>query len=102
MLSHCYVSLISVFYLSQSILTFGENINALFHALHISAQIPFLDIFLPLGISFYTLSAISYVTDVAREYAKQKRIIFAFSCFWFFSWLLQRDQFLVMDSLEKS
>ena len=45
---------------------FGENINALFHALHISAQIPFLDIFLPLGISFYTLSAISYVTDVAR------------------------------------
>ena len=38
---------------------FGENINALFHALHISAQIPFLDIFLPLGISFYTLSAIS-------------------------------------------
>ena len=45
---------------------FGENINALFHALHISAQIPFLDIFLPLGISFYTLSAISYITDVAR------------------------------------
>ena len=31
---------------------FGENINALFHALHISTQIPFLDIFLPLGISF--------------------------------------------------
>ena len=41
---------------------FGENINTLFHALHISAQIPFLDIFLPLGISFYTLSAISYIT----------------------------------------
>lgn len=34
---------------------FGENINALFHALHISAQIPFLDIFLPLGISFLYL-----------------------------------------------
>lgn len=60
---------------------FGENINTLFHALHISAQIPFLDIFLPLGISFYTLSAISYIQMLPGEYAKQKRIIFAFSCF---------------------
>lgn len=52
---------------------FGENINALFNALHIPAQIPFLNIFLPLGISFYTLSAISYVTDVARGVCKVER-----------------------------
>lgn len=45
---------------------FGENINRLFHAINLPAQIPVLSIFLPLGISFYTLSAVSYVTDVAR------------------------------------
>ena len=52
---------------------FGENINTLFNALHISTRIPFLDIFLPLGISFYTLSAISYVTDVARGVCKAEK-----------------------------
>ena len=63
---------------------FGENINALFHALHISAQIPFLDIFLPLGISFYTLSAISYVTDVARGVCKAEKNYFRLLLFLIF------------------
>ena len=66
---------------------FGENINALFNALHIPAQIPFLNIFLPLGISFYTLSAISYVTDVARGVCKVERnylrlLLFLIFYFW--------------------
>ena len=63
---------------------FGENINALFHALHISTQIPFLDIFLPLGISFYTLSAISYVTDVARGVCKAEKNYFRLLLFLIF------------------
>ena len=63
---------------------FGENINTLFHALHISAQIPFLDIFLPLGISFYTLSAISYVTDVARGVCKAEKNYFRLLLFLIF------------------
>lgn len=63
---------------------FGENINALFHALHISAQIPFLDIFLPLGISFYTLSAISYITDVARGVCKAEKNYFRLLLFLIF------------------
>lgn len=44
----------------------GENLNHLFSQFNLSAQIPVLHLLLPLGISFYTLSAVSYVTDVAR------------------------------------
>ena len=40
---------------------FIENINALF-----SSQLPFLELILPLGISFYTFQQISYLVDVYR------------------------------------
>ncbi len=44
---------------------FADVLNiTLFH--HIHKSLPFLKLFLPLGISFYTLQAISYVIDVYR------------------------------------
>ena len=48
-----------------------ENFNALFHA-HIS----FLDVVMPIGISFYTFQALSYVVDVYRGEVKAQRDIY--------------------------
>ena len=47
-----------------------KNINFAFNA-----DIPFLDVIMPIGISFYTFQALSYVIDVYRgDVAVQKRI----------------------------
>ncbi len=42
------------------------NLNSLFNVLKISVEIPFKEIILPLGISYYTLQSISYIVDVYR------------------------------------
>ncbi len=44
----------------------GENINSLFHILHINIELPIAKFILPIGISYYTLQAISYIVDVYR------------------------------------
>lgn len=45
---------------------FGENVNVLFSSVGIKWTIPHMNLLLPLGISFYTLQAISYMVDVYR------------------------------------
>lgn len=40
--------------------------NSLFNILHINVRIPIANFILPLGISYYTLQAISYIVDVYR------------------------------------
>lgn len=45
---------------------FGVNLNHLFSAVGVKASVPRLHLLLPLGISFYTLQAISYMTDIHR------------------------------------
>jgi D-alanyl-lipoteichoic acid acyltransferase DltB (MBOAT superfamily) len=42
------------------------NVNDLFHILHIKWEISFLDLLLPVGISFYTFQAIGYTIDVYK------------------------------------
>lgn len=42
------------------------NLNSLFSLLNFQIEIPFREIILPLGISYYTLQATSYVIDVYR------------------------------------
>lgn len=45
---------------------FGDNINSLLSFAGTQTAIPYLNLLLPLGISFYTLQAIAYMTDVYR------------------------------------
>ena len=53
---------------------FGENLNMLLHWIGVNGEIvPRLELLLPLGISFYTLQAISYMTDVYRGKTKADR-----------------------------
>lgn len=53
----------------------GENLNSLLAGLKLQGQIPKFDFILPLGISYYTLQAISYVIDVYRgKYKPDKNI----------------------------
>lgn len=45
----------------------GININNLFKVLHVGYQITIPKIIMPIGISFYTLQAISYIVDVYNK-----------------------------------
>lgn len=51
----------------------GTNLNLLFTGLHLPLDIPLLHLVMPLGISFYTLSAISYLVDVSRGGCRAQR-----------------------------
>lgn len=53
----------------------GEGINSLFKILHIEFNIPLKEFILPLGISYYTLQAISYIVDVYRGKIKADKNI---------------------------
>ena len=52
---------------------FGENLNKLFSSVGTGWVVPHLDLLLPLGISFYTLQAISYMVDIYRGKVKADR-----------------------------
>ena len=45
---------------------FSANVNALGNSLNLGIQLPALKLVMPLGISFYTMSAVGYVIDVYR------------------------------------
>ena len=45
----------------------GGNINALFNSMHLSFKLTIPKFIMPIGISFYTLQAVSYLFDVYHE-----------------------------------
>ena len=51
----------------------GEGLNSLLTLFGSSAQVPHLNLVMPLGISYYTLQSISYVVDVYRGRVKADR-----------------------------
>lgn len=67
----------------------NENISALFSLIHIHNPIPFLNIILPLGLSFHTFQAIGYLVDVKNGKIKAEKNLGHFSLFvLFFSQLV--------------
>ena len=56
-----------------------DNIRSLFEMIHIELNIPEVDILLPVGISFFTFQALSYLMDVYRDeiYAEKNFLRYA-------------------------
>lgn len=52
-----------------------ENIKSLFEALNLPIEIKIIKFMVPIGISFYTLQALSYILDVYKEKIKADRNI---------------------------
>ena len=55
---------------------FTINANALMNMLHINYKIPFFKLLSPIGISFYTLTALSYLIDVYNNKIEAEKNIF--------------------------
>ena len=64
---------VAVLFAVKYLAPFLEFLNSIFSAVKIDWQIPGLKILMPLGISYYTLQALSYVIDVYWEKYKAER-----------------------------
>lgn len=60
---------------------FIENINALFAVFRIEREITYVDILLPLGISFYTFQAVGYLLDVYWKRCEVQKSFVRFTLF---------------------
>lgn len=60
---------------------FIENFTATLHALGIESAIPFVNVLLPVGISFYTFHGISYVLDIYYKRIEPTRDFVAYALF---------------------
>lgn len=58
-----------------------DQFNFLGTAINISNQIPFLDLALPIGISFYTFQTISYTVDIYRKKLEPSKSLKEFALF---------------------
>jgi alginate O-acetyltransferase complex protein AlgI len=60
---------------------FTENLNLLFEELGASTRLPYWQIILPFGISFYTFETISYTMDVYRGHMKAEKQFITYGLF---------------------
>ncbi|MBR5597712.1 MAG: MBOAT family protein [Lachnospiraceae bacterium] len=58
-----------------------DNLRDFFHLLHIELNIPEVDILLPVGISFFTFQALSYLMDVYRDDIYAEKNFFRYALF---------------------
>ncbi len=71
--------LILIFFKYENFLS--QNLNALFTAMGLSLRVPYLDVLLPVGISFFTFQALSYTMDVYRKDIDVERNVFRYALF---------------------
>jgi alginate O-acetyltransferase complex protein AlgI len=60
---------------------FSENLAVVFNALHLSIDLPTLNLVAPLGISFWTLKSISYTIDIYRKRQEPARSLVDYALF---------------------
>lgn len=60
---------------------FSENLNSILKNLNLGIKIPFLNVLLPVGISFYTFQALSYTVDVYRGDVKPEKHLGKYALF---------------------
>ena len=58
-----------------------ETLKQLFALIHIELHVPFFDVLLPVGISFYIFQALGYTMDVYREKISAERNFFQYALF---------------------
>ena len=63
------------------LLFFTTNLNGLFESLGTITRLPYWDIILPFGISFYTFETISYTMDVYRGHIKAEKKFITYGLF---------------------
>jgi D-alanyl-lipoteichoic acid acyltransferase DltB (MBOAT superfamily) len=56
-------------------------INGLMTAMHIKMHVPFLDLLLPVGISFYIFQAVGYIIDIYKGKIKAEKNFFTYALF---------------------
>ena len=57
------------------------NLNEILSVINVTAQIKSFDLLLPVGISFYTFQALSYIMDVYRDDIKVEKNVFKYALF---------------------
>lgn len=60
---------------------FNDNLNALFHAVGTGFQVPYLNILLPLGLSFHVFQSMSYTIEVYRKRVPAEKNFFIFALY---------------------
>ena len=60
---------------------FVESLNAILPKLSVSAEIPYLNLLIPLGLSFYTFQSLGYIVDVYRGKYPADRNLARFALF---------------------
>ncbi len=60
---------------------FSTSITRIFYYFHISVNMPSFDFMLPVGISFYTFQALSYIIDVYRKDVKVEKSLAKYALF---------------------
>lgn len=59
----------------------SENINSLFSLFKFDFEIPFVNLIIPLGLSFYTFQSLGYVIDIGRGKYKPQRNLAKYALF---------------------
>jgi len=72
---------LSVLFFYKYFMFFNSTGKALFELLHLQYPVPYMEILLPVGISFYTFQSMSYTIDVYRGETKVERSFLIFSLF---------------------
>lgn len=73
----CLAILIFVKYLNDGI----GNLNGIFSLFHYDFAVPYINLFVPLGISFFTFQSLGYIVDIGRGKYDAERNFFKYALF---------------------